>query len=59
MINRVTLNQIKEFFSDEDIDNEWMRDHTSINFSDFDKSVSIKIDNMNEQEYKWLKENSG
>ena len=57
MINRVTLNQIKEFFSDEDIDNEWMRDHTSINFSDFDKSVSIKIDNMNEQEYKWLKEN--
>ena len=59
MINRITLNQIKEFFSDEDIDNEWMRDHTSINFSDFDKSVSIKIDNMNEQEYKWLKENSG
>lgn len=51
-----TLKQIKEFIGDEEIDADWMMEHTSIKFDDFTKTVTIKIDDMDEQEYKWLKE---
>jgi len=47
---------IKDFFYDNGIELEWRLIHTSIDFDDFSKTVTIKIDNMSEEEYKWFKE---
>lgn len=55
MIKPGMLDQIREFFGDEEIDIDWLLNHISITFGECNK-VTITIDDMNEQEYKWLKE---
>jgi len=55
-ITKRQSDSIEEFFSDKMIDIDWRLRHTSIEFNDRLKSVTIVVDNMNEQEYYWLKE---
>lgn len=51
------VKQIRELMSDESgIDDDWFITHMHYELDDFDKSITIKIDNLNEQEFAWLKE---
>ena len=50
------LNQIREFFNDSEIDEDWLISHISVKFDDNSKTVTIMIDNINYQEYQWLKD---
>ncbi len=59
MIKQGMLRQICEFFADDMISDEWLLDHVSVSFDDRTKTVNISVDNMNDQEYRWLKEEDG
>lgn len=55
-IKKGMIKQIYDFFGDEEIYEEWMLNHISVSCSDSDKTVQITIDNINEQEYQWFKD---
>ena len=60
-ITEEQLDDLIEFFNTIGtgyIDDEWVIRHTDIKFDDTTKSVTITIDNMNEQEYGWVKGDS-
>jgi len=50
------LDQIREFFGDPNIDEEWLLDHISVELTDINRDVTITVDRINWQEYQWLKE---
>jgi len=50
------ISHLSDFLSESEVDDEWMENHTSFEFDDVSRTVTIVIDNMNEQEYKWQKE---
>ena len=54
-INEKQLEAIKEFFGDEEVDADWLKEHIGIKFDDFSKTATIEIHDMNEQEFEWLK----
>lgn len=56
-ITREQLEELREFFNDYEIDEDWLCRHINIKFDNETKTVEITIDDMNEQEYEWLKEN--
>jgi len=56
MISKETLEAIKDFFGDADIDSEWLMRHVSVDLEDSSKTIRVSIDNMNYQEYGWIKE---
>jgi len=47
------ISHLSDFLSD--VDAEWLGRHTEFRFDDRTRTVYIVIDNMNEQEYGWLK----
>lgn len=56
---KITQNQLeslRSFMGDPQIDDEWLLMHIDLEFEDQCKTITIKIDNMNDQEYKWMKE---
>ncbi len=53
-ITEKQLDALRDFFGDYEIDEDWMIRHTDIRFEDISKTVTITIDNMNEQEYGWI-----
>lgn len=53
-ITKTQLNQFRDFIADTDYD-EWLIEHADIKFYDQSKTIVIIIDNINEQEYDWLK----
>lgn len=59
MINKSTLDAIKEFFGDEEIDQDWFMRHVSIEMDGRCKTIVITVDNINEQEYSWIEEGIG
>lgn len=50
------LQQVRGFFGDDEIDEDWLLRHISVVLDEGTKSVSIQIDNLNDQEFQWLKE---
>lgn len=54
-ITKDQLIQLREFFTDNFIEDDWLLLHADIKFEDVSKSVIITIDNVNEQEYNWFK----
>lgn len=54
-ITKQQLEALRAFFGDLQINNEWLLLHIDIDFDDITKTVTIKIDDMNDQEYDWLK----
>ena len=42
-------------FIDEDVSKEWLCLHTEISFCDITHTMTLKIDNINEESYKLLK----
>ena len=55
-IKSETLEAIRLFFCDADIDEDWSLRHISIEVYDNGTTVIITVDNMEDQEYKWIKE---
>jgi len=53
----ITPHQAREIieFIDEDVSEEWLCLHTEISFEDRTHTMTIKIDNINEQSYEILK----
>ena len=54
-ITEKQLKALEEFFCDEEIDIDWLLRHIEIEMDESMKTVIIKIDNMNAQEFEWLK----
>lgn len=53
------VKQIRELLSDESgIDDDWFLIHMHYELAYFDNSITIRIDNLNEQEFAWLNEES-
>lgn len=48
--------QIANFIGEDEIDKDWFLNHMTVTCDDSTKTVTITIDNMNEQEYEWVKE---
>jgi len=48
--------QIANFISEDEIDTDWFLDHMTVAIDDQTKTVTIVVDNINEQEYEWIKE---
>ena len=60
-ISQIQLTAVREFFGEElqeeyFITDEWFLRHTEIFFDDATHTVTITIDNVNEQEYGWMKD---
>lgn len=55
-IKEEALRQIKDFFCDDNIDDEWIMRHVSVDCHEPTRTVTITIDNINEQEIEWFKE---
>lgn len=47
---------IIEIIRDCEIDNEWFERHMKVKSDDATKTITITIDNMNEQDYNYIKE---
>jgi hypothetical protein len=56
MITEDQIVAIREFFSEEIPDDDFFMRHTNVYFSDIYHQITIVIDNINEQDYAWLKE---
>ena len=54
MISEPNVEIIREFFSSDYIDNEWFARHMKISFEDISHSITVTVDNINEQEYETL-----
>lgn len=54
-ITQKQLEAIRDFWEDTEIDEEWLLRHTEMTFNDYMHTIYITVDNMNEQEYEWLK----
>lgn len=50
------LDALRSYLNDEEIDEEITLSHANIELEDWNRTVVITFDNMNWQEYKWLKE---
>lgn len=50
------LKEISDFSNSGEIDDDWLLRHMAVNCDDGCKTVTIVIDNINEQKYKWVKE---
>lgn len=37
---------------------KWMEEHFSVEFDDSTKSIKLTMDNINEQDYKWIKDHN-
>jgi len=48
------IDALLDFLCDDEISDEWLDGHVSFEFEKSTKTVKIIIDNMNEQEFKWL-----
>lgn len=48
--------QIANFIGEDEIDIDWFLLHMTVELDDHSKTIKITIDNMNEQEYEWIKE---
>ncbi len=48
--------QIADFIGDDEIDLDWFLDHMTVTMDDQTKKVVIVIDDINEQEYEWIRE---
>jgi len=55
MITEKMLEALREFFDDELPADEWFMRHTTVSFDDVCHQVTIVIDNLNEQDYAWLR----
>ena len=55
-IKEEPLRQLKVFFYGDNIDDEWLMRHVSVDCHDPTRTVTITIDNINEQELEWFKE---
>jgi len=47
------LDNLRDFICE--IDNDWVLRHMEVIFDDYTKTIQVRIDNINEQEYGWLK----
>jgi len=54
-ISNRQLQALRDFICDYNLDDEWFLRHTDIEFEEVSHTVTLKIDNINEQEYFWLK----
>lgn len=48
--------QIANFVGEDEIDMDWFLDHMTVTLDDQSKTVTIVMNNINEQEYEWIKE---
>ena len=55
-ISQNQLIVLQDFIGDPNIDNEWFLRHTDIKLDATTKTVTITINNINEQEFEWLNE---
>ena len=55
-ISEGMLEAIRQFLGDSEIDSEWLMRHINIELDDHSNTVVITIDNINHQEYQWIKE---
>jgi hypothetical protein len=55
VLKRGQIEAIRDFFDGEFTTEEWFILHTDIKFDDMTHTMTISIDNINEQEYGWLK----
>ena len=55
MISVKQAEELMSFFDYDFLDHEWLVRHCQLEFDDYTHTVTIKIDNMNEQDYFNLK----
>jgi len=56
MITEDQVVVLREFFSEEIPDDDFFMRHVDITMDDRCHQITIVIDNINEQEYKWIKD---
>lgn len=56
MATQQTIDAVLEFLTDEQIDPEWLRDHTNIRLEKVGRKLIIAVDNIDCQEYGWIEE---